>query len=313
LAWRRDNQAMLSVVIPVRNARHFAGNCLACAAGAFASAGKPEDFEFILIDDYSDAEAGISELFEEFRRSTASKTTLVYFKSRQYYTYACSLGFSMARGDAILLLSHDMVLTPTYVRMLMQAAARDQAYGIVRGCSQSVDLLPEHVIVPPLPTRNYEDICNFSQYVARYHGSDVVEDRLLIGDSFLVKRDVIDKIGVMDTAYRHLFGDIDFGLRAQRAGFKLVCAKGAWLHHEGRGYAKNARNEGADAQSLEGEIQGLFAENYGLFRSRWDSSMPEIYGGNVTVDFEKLRKQEKRFEEYAPLIKVDEAICRVVE
>ena len=28
------------------------------------------------------------------------------------------------------------------------------------------------------------------------------------------------------------FGDIDYGVRAHLAGFKLVCAKGAWLFHE---------------------------------------------------------------------------------
>src|SRR5438552_2574233 len=100
---------MLSVIIPVRNTREFAGHCLEAAARTFGALGRPEEFEFILIDDQSDAESGILELFRRFRDSVKSKTKIVHLKQRQYYTYACSLGFSLARGDAMLLISHDMI------------------------------------------------------------------------------------------------------------------------------------------------------------------------------------------------------------
>jgi GT2 family glycosyltransferase len=230
---------MLSVIIPVRNTREFASTCLVCASRTFAALGGAEDFEFILIDDDSDPASGIVELFRQFRESVPFKTTIAHLKQRQYYTYACALGMSLARGSEVLLLSHDMIVTPPYVKWLREAAASDASVGTVRGASEHVDLFPQHVITPPLPLRTFEDVCSFSRYVGRYYGPDVVEDRFLIGDSFLVKRAVIDRIGVMDTTYRHLLGDVDFGLRVQRAGFKLVCAKGAWLHHEGSGHTKS--------------------------------------------------------------------------
>src|SRR5687768_17643973 len=41
------------------------------------------------------------------------------------------------------------------------------------------------------------------------------------------------------------------GLRLQRAGFKMVCAKGAWLWHEGAGaYKDQAVQTGADAEVI---------------------------------------------------------------
>ena len=46
---------------------------------------------------------------------------------------------------------------------------------------------------------------------------------------------LLDKVGTFDPRYFGYFGDIDFGLRVQRGGLKMVCAKGAWLWHEGAG------------------------------------------------------------------------------
>src|SRR6185437_11808987 len=83
--------------------------------------------------------------------------------------------------------------------------------------------------------RDYEDLEAFSRYISGYWGVNYVEDRLLTGDSMLVSRAALDKIGTFDTRFFGYFGDIDFGLRLQRAGLKMVCAKGAWLWHEGAG------------------------------------------------------------------------------
>ena len=70
------------------------------------------------------------------------------------------------------------------------------------------------------------------------NGLAFTEDQVLSGDSILVKRAVLERIGVMDTQFFGYFGDVDFGLRCHLAGFKLICAKGAWLRHEGAGHIK---------------------------------------------------------------------------
>jgi 2,4-dienoyl-CoA reductase-like NADH-dependent reductase (Old Yellow Enzyme family) len=41
---------------------------------------------------------------------------------------------------------------------------------------------------------------------------------------------------VPDLRFFGYFGDVGFGLRAHLAGFKLVCAKGAWLWHRRAGH-----------------------------------------------------------------------------
>jgi len=308
---------MLSVIIPVRNTREFASICLQSAARTFATLAEKTEagtagFEFILIDDNSKASSGIIELFQQFRSSVPFKTTIARLKERKYYTYAVSLGLSLARGEEMLLISHDMIVTPAYVRWVRQAAQSDSTVGIVRGCSGHIDLFPQHQVRPVLPLRNYDDVCSFSQYVARYYQGTVEEDRFLIGDSFLVKRAVIDRIGVMDPSYVHLFGDVDFGLRAQRAGFKIVCAKGAWLHHEGNAHTKNLLASGVSVEDLQSEAAKLVAGAYSVFRKRWDVGLPDLCGAVAEFDFEGMRKKAVEFDERVALLKVDEKVWELM-
>ncbi|MDZ4850663.1 MAG: glycosyltransferase family A protein [Pirellulaceae bacterium] len=126
---------MLSVILPVRNAPTFAANTLSSLASTFKNLGASELVEFILIDDHSDAEYGIIELFRGFRSVTDSKVKIVCFNQRCFYTYACAIGFTLAKGSQLLFISHDMVTTPSYVKTLLQVASLDDSYGIVRGAS----------------------------------------------------------------------------------------------------------------------------------------------------------------------------------
>jgi GT2 family glycosyltransferase len=53
------------------------------------------------------------------------------------------------------------------------------------------------------------------------------------GCLMLVKRDVFEAIGLFDEAYFFSFEDLDFCLKARRAGFATVLAGRATIYHEG--------------------------------------------------------------------------------
>lgn len=303
---------MISVVLSVRNNSQQATNCLSSIARAFAHLKAP--VEFILIDDNSDPPQNVPQLFEQFRRDISGpKITAMLFKQQQHYTRALAYGFSAARGRHVLFVSHDMLLTAEYVRTLMAVAASDDSFGLVRGTSPFVDCFPEHIITPPLPIRSFEDLDAFARFVSDYHGLAVTEDRLLTGDSMLIKREVLDKIGVFDPRYFGYFGDIDFGLRLQRAGFRMVCAKGAWLWHEGQGaYKDQAKQTATDYQIIHRKRMEVVNAAYMAFREKWDQSMPPRYPGTDHIDFAKLRTAPAPAGgEYQPPVKPDATICEI--
>ena len=225
---------MLSVVIAVRNTSQPTAQCLSSLLRAQNALGTI-DVEYVLMDDASDPQQQIPALFEQFRKQLPQGvgSSVLRFKQHQHYTRALAQGFSVAKGRHVLFVSHDMLVTAEYVRTLLAVAAGDDSIGLVRGTSPYVDCFPQHEVRPPFNIRSFDDLDAFSHYVSAYWGLHAEQDNLLTGDSMLIKLEVFDKIGVFDPRYFGYFGDIDFGLRVQRAGFKMVCAKGAWLWHEG--------------------------------------------------------------------------------
>lgn len=311
---------MIAVVISVRNNSQQAAQCLGSVARAFAQLKVP--VEFILIDDHSDAQQNVPKLFEQFRAQVGAgagtpgggpKVTTMLFNQQQHYTRALAYGFSAARGRHVLFVSHDMLLTAEYVRTLLAVAASSDAIGLVRGTSPFVDCFPEYCIRPPVQIRTFDDLDAFARFIAEYHGMATTEDRLLTGDSMLIKREVFDRIGVFDPRYFGYFGDIDFGLRLQRAGFKMVCAKGAWLWHEGQGaYKDQARATETDYAVIHKKRMEVVNAAYQAFRAKWDVLMPPNYGGVGKIDFDRLRTIAAPADgEFQPPITPDPAICEV--
>jgi GT2 family glycosyltransferase len=304
---------MISVVLSVRNSRQLTANCLQSVLRAFALVRVP--VEYLLADDNSDADQNIPGLFADFRREAGAgaKITVLRFKQQQHYTRALAYAFSAAKGRHILFISHDMLLTPDYIRALLGVASLDDAIGLVRGTSNYVDCFPEHKVVPPLPIRSFEDLDGFAQFISQYYGLASVEDRLLTGDSMLIKREAIDKIGVFDPRYFGYFGDIDFGLRLQRAGMKMVCAKGAWLWHEGAAaYKDQAARTGTDLQIIHKKRMAVVNDAYKLFREKWDTTMTPEYPGTDRIDFARLRSVPPLAGgEFQPAVHPDSAICDI--
>jgi hypothetical protein len=305
---------VLSIVLSVRNTRHLAALCLSSMARAIGALGWPPA-EFLLIDDASEPAQGVPQLFADFRQRLPSgvPATVMRFKQRQHYTRALAYGFSAARGDQVLFVSHDMLLTAEYVRTLLAVAALDRSIGLVRGTSPYVDGFPQHVVCPPGPIRNFDELEAFARSVSASAGLRYEEDPFLTGDSMLIKREVLDRIGVFDPRYPGYFGDVDFGLRLLRAGFRMVCAKGAWLGHEGAGvYKDQSQRTGGRRGAVRDDRMAAVADAYRLFREKWDPTLPPEYPV-AGLDFARLRSVPPPAggEFVPPMAPPDASVCEV--
>jgi GT2 family glycosyltransferase len=303
---------MLSIVMVARNVRQSAMNCLRSLQISVAKLGMESQVELLLVDDASDPGQEVAPLMVDLRKQTRAAVRVLRFTTRQHYTKALAHAFSVAQGDAILFVSHDMFVTPSYIRTLLAVAALDRSLGIIRGTSTYVDCFRNHVIVPPTPIRSGDDVIAFSEHVADHYGLTWEEDRLLTGDSMLIQPAVLEKVGVFDPRYYGYFGDIDYGLRVQRAGFKLACAKGAWLLHEGAAYYKNEA-AGKDMGPIHTARMKVVGEAYTAFRQKWNPSMPTSYPGTDRIDFAGLRNvPSPAGGEYQPKIPPDLSICQML-
>ena len=52
------------------------------------------------------------------------------------------------------------------------------------------------------------------------------------GCALLIRREAIEKIGLLDESYLAYFEDVDFCLRAKKSGFKVVCVQKTKIWHK---------------------------------------------------------------------------------
>lgn len=279
----------LSVMIAARAGKEQTLSCIQSVFRTFHE--HREETEFILVDDCSDPVHEIQAIFQGFRKSAKANVQIFRAKCHKHYSAGLALCLSQCQGESALFLSNDMIVTPDYVNTLMKVAAKNPQAGIVRGTSQYVDSHIEHQICSSLPLRSYKDINAFSHFLAEYHDDYCTEDKLLCGDAMLIKRALIERIGVTDPCFYGYFGDIDYGLRAQRAGFKLLCAKGAWLYHSGAVSIKweNSQEQTQHGRGFDDRMQ-IVQDAYTVFRKKWDPTLPEKYPYLPGFDFNQLQQ-----------------------
>jgi len=258
-----------SIIVPARNHPQFTATCLGSILHSVSRLKLA--CEFILIDDASDAEERILDIFRDHRaKAVGHHCKIVRSNRHQHYSGVFSIGLSQATHDLIFFISNDMVTTPSFFEALLLVSSLSRSIGIVRGTSNYCDSHPEHQIAPTQPPKTFPDIENFARNQLSAHGCAYVEDKLLSGDAILVKRALVEKIGVLDLRFFGYFGDLDYGMRAQLAGFKLVCAKGAWLYHEGAGHLKGqVQAKGVPYTDLYAKRMALVDAAYQEFRAKW--------------------------------------------
>jgi GT2 family glycosyltransferase len=189
------------------------------------------DYEVILVDDCSPDDGAVYRVFEEYRRVHA-RTRIFRFDRNLEYSGSLNAILSHASGSRVLFLSNDIYVAPAYMREMLAVAAASPKHGIVRGCSNFVDNgRATHNVKPDAPIDSFEALSAFAQRVCDRAAGRTVRDDYLTGDAFLVRREVIDRIGTLDPLFYGYFADHDYGLRAQAAGFDLVLAQSAFAAH----------------------------------------------------------------------------------
>jgi GT2 family glycosyltransferase len=269
---------VLSIIVPARNSHDLTAACLESILHSLTRLNLSA--EFVLIDDASDSDERILDAFRQHNANALGHfCKIVRSHKHQHYSGVFSIGLNLATRDVIFFISNDMLVTPTFLEALLLVSALSHDFGIVRGTSNYTDSHPEHVVPVPEAVKTYQQREAFSKSVFNANACRYTEDRLLSGDAILVKRALVERIGVLDLRFFGYFGDVDYGMRAHLAGFKLVCAKGAWLYHEGSGHVKREAEtiQGATLDIRQAARMELVDKAYQEFRSKWNIHNPASF------------------------------------
>jgi O-antigen biosynthesis protein len=244
---------LASIVILAHNQLRDTQQCLASIEKHTAQA-----HELILVDNGSTDGTG------QFFRGYAAKHShvrVILNRANLGFAAGNNQGLACARGDAILLLNNDTVVTPGWLERMVAALELYPECGLVGPVSNSVSG-PQLVA-----SAHYSSLDQLPKFAAQWcaaHAGQSAEAGRLVGFCLLLRRAVVEKIGGLDPQFgTGNFEDDDLCLRAGLAGFKLRIALDAFVHHTGGQTFKGARID----------YRASMERNWELFKTKW--AMPK--------------------------------------
>jgi GT2 family glycosyltransferase len=146
------------------------------------------------------------------------------------------IGAARDRGaDAVLLVNSDAIVPPDCVGLMEECLDRSPRTGIVGPMLRSRST-PEMIASMGMTYDNSTGRMRHRQAgdrlpAARHAPTEAIDG--VSGCVMLIRREVLDAIGLLDEQYFFSFEDLDFCLRARQAGFDTIIAGQATAYHEG--------------------------------------------------------------------------------
>lgn len=213
-----------------------------------------EPYELILVDNGStDGTPG----YLKTLAASDPRVSVILNAENRGFPAGCNQGTSIARGAQVLLLNNDTVVTTGWLARLLRALHSVPEVGLAGPCSNRVSGEQQ---IPVAYSDDLNGLDGFAWERGRGHdGQHEATDRL-VGFCLLIKRAVIDAVGLLDEQFGvGNFEDDDYCRRAAKAGFRAVIARDAFVHHVG---GATFRASGVDYESL-------LRQNAEKFQAKW--------------------------------------------
>lgn len=141
---------------------------------------------------------------------------------------------ALKRGsEYILLLNDDTVVSPDFLSILLETAEKSTDIGIV---GPTIYYFDEPQRIWFAGARFDPDSCMIKSHETAHIdnevSSDLIDSDYITGCALLIKKAVIEKIGLLDERFFLYWEDVDWGLRAQKAGYKNMIIPAAHLWHK---------------------------------------------------------------------------------
>jgi GT2 family glycosyltransferase/tetratricopeptide (TPR) repeat protein len=172
------------------------------------------------------------------------------------FAAACNSGIRATHGDYVVILNNDTIVTPGWLGRMLGHMESDPAVGLV-GPSTNFAASEQQI---EAEYRTEKELYDFSERIYRSNKRAGVEVGKLVGVCLLIRRSVLEEIGLFDTRFGiGNFEDDDLCLRARLAGHRLVWAKDVFIHHRG--------SKTFEAMDL--DYAALMEENRKKFAAKW--------------------------------------------
>jgi GT2 family glycosyltransferase len=236
----------LSVIIVNYNVRHFLEQCLI----SVRKAAENISAETIVVDNNS-ADGSCSMVTMNF-----PEVQLIRNSVNSGFSAACNQAIKVSSGRYILLLNPDTVVEEdTFKRCLTFMEDHTDAGAVgVKMINGNGRFLPESKRSLPTPATAFFKMAGFSRlfpksrlfnryYMGHLDSSETAEADILSGAFMFIRRNALDKTGLLDETYFMYGEDIDLSYRLINAGYKNYYYPGVKIiHYKGESTRKGDIN-----------------------------------------------------------------------
>jgi GT2 family glycosyltransferase len=182
-------------------------------------------------------------------------------------------GIAASNAPYICVMNNDTIAAPGWLEEMMNVMAAHPEIGILNPSSNTSGQKGSD----PATRNSRSGSDPFCQVRSDPFCNQVQELYRARGFCMLIRREVIEKIGLFDESYgRGYFEETDYSCRVQAAGFRIARAKGSYVYHK----ESLTFNRLADKEDL-------FRRNEKIFREKWGMRL------NVGYILDKVISKER--------------------
>jgi ABC-type multidrug transport system fused ATPase/permease subunit/GT2 family glycosyltransferase len=266
---RARGRPLVNVVVPVLD--NLVPTRMALE-GVLANTDEPP-YSMIVVDN------GSADPTREYLEALASRNAhirLLRNDQNRGFAAACNQGVKAARAEHVVLLNNDTIVPPGWLAPLLRQL-EDEKIGIVgpttNRCGGSAQIQTRYA--------TYGEMIDFA---TRRHqglsGREAVD--IDVAEMFCVafRKALFEEIGPLDERFEiGMFEDDDYMRRVRDAGYRVVCAEDAFVHHFGEASLGELAADGAYGE--------LFHANRRRFEEKWGIAW-EPHGRRTDPEFEAL-------------------------
>lgn len=186
------------------------------------------------------------------------------------FPQACNQGMALSRGDDILLLNSDAVVTANYLQNLRSALYSSPSVG-------AVGPMASHASNFQQVDTDCSNLQQLQAFAREYNQSNPEKWRpwlLLIGFCLLFRRQVYEQLGGLDESFSPgNYEDDDYCLRMRQRGWDILLCGDTFIHHYGGQSFRKDKNKKQEQQK-EADFKALVARNEALFQKKY--GLPQL-------------------------------------
>lgn len=272
-------EPIVDIIIPYWNQNGLTKQCI---RSIFSYVRVP--YKLTLIDNGSDVFD--QDLFEMER----SGVRFIHNKENLGFVKAVNQGLKESVAPFACFMNNDMVATEfCFERMLAHLEAHPEV-GAVGPCSNFVMWKQAAQLAGDTGKLTPEEINDAAQENYEKCKGQLLDTKLLIGICVLMRREVLEEVGLLDEAFGiGCSDDFDYSIRIRKAGWRLGVARDVFIYHYGHQTFEELKKD------PEFDFDKQLTGNQSILREKWgDEEVDDLFEEDNSLGFCLIVKDEEK-------------------